>query len=62
MMKRAQEQTPPHPSLPDLIERAQNALAKSDVKEMQEVFHALYPFIGEAGKPQIRFVKSGITL
>lgn len=62
MMKRAQEQTPPHPSLPDLIERAQNALAKSEVKEMQEVFHALYPFIGKEGKPQVRFVKSGITL
>ena len=61
MMKRAQEQTHPHPSLPDLIKRAQDALAKSDVKEMQEVFHALYPFIGE-GKPQVRFVKSGITL
>jgi molecular chaperone DnaK len=62
MMKRAQEQTPPHPSLPELIERAQNALAKSNVKEMQEVFHALYPFLGEEGKPQVRFVKSGITL
>jgi molecular chaperone DnaK len=62
MMKRALEQTPPHRSLPALIERAQNALAKSDVKEMQEVFHALYPFIGEEGQPQVRFVKSGITL
>ncbi len=62
LIKLAQEKTNAHPSLPGLISRALDALAKSDVKEMQEVIHALYPFIGEEGKPQVKFVKSGIML
>lgn len=62
LIKRAQEKSHLNSSLPNLIKRSQDALAKSDVKEMQEVFHALYPLTGDEGKAQVRFVKSGITL
>ncbi len=62
LIKLAQEKTNAHPSLPGLINRAQDALANSDVKEMQEVIHALYPFTVEEGKPQVKFEKSGIML
>ena len=62
LIKRAQDKAQLHHALPDLINRAQEAIAKSEVKEMQEVLYALYPFTEEEGKPQVRFMKSGITL
>ncbi|CUI18027.1 putative chaperone protein dnaK [Candidatus Protochlamydia naegleriophila] len=61
ILQQAQEKQNPHPSLPALISRAQDALAKSDIKEMQEVFWAIRPFIWH-GKTQVKFVKSGIML
>jgi molecular chaperone DnaK len=61
ILQQAQEKQNPHPSLPALISRAQDALAKSDIKEMQEVFWAIRPFIWD-GKTQVKFVKSGIML
>ncbi len=62
LIERAQQKPNAHSSLPTLINKAQVAVANSDVREMQEAFHALYPFTKEEGKPQIRFVKSGITI
>lgn len=61
IIQQAQEKQNPHPSLPALINRAQDALARSDVKDMQEVFWIIRPFIYE-GKVQVKFVKSGIML
>ncbi len=61
ILQQAQEKQNPHPSLPALISRTQDALARSDIKEMQEVFWAIRPFIWD-GKTQIKFVKSGIML
>jgi mannitol-1-phosphate/altronate dehydrogenase len=61
IIQEAQEKQNPHPSLPALISRAQDALAQSNVKEMQEVFWVIRPFIWE-GKAQVKFVKSGIML
>lgn len=61
LIQQVKEKAHLHPTLPDLINRAQDALSKLDVKEMQEVIHALYPFT-EIEKQQFRFVKSGITL
>lgn len=62
LIKQVQEKAHLHPTLPDLINRAKDALAKLNVKEMQELIHALDPFTEEEGKHQVRFVKSGITL
>ncbi|MGC2595239.1 MAG: Hsp70 family protein [Rhabdochlamydiaceae bacterium] len=61
ILQQAQEKQNPHPSLSALISRAQDALARSDINEMQEVFWAIRPFIWE-GKTQVKFVKSGIML
>lgn len=62
LIKQAQEKGINHPSLPGLIDRAQSAMAESDVSEMQEVIHVLYPLVYEKGKPAVKFVKSGIML
>ncbi len=61
LIKQAQEKQNPHASLPDLIKRAQESLARSDISEMQEVIQAMHPFVWE-GKTQVRLVKSGIML
>lgn len=61
IVQQAQEKQNPHPSLPPLINRAQDALVRSDIKELQEVFWIIRPFIWE-GKVQVKFVKSGIMI
>ena len=61
LIEQAQEKQNPHPSLSTLISRGQDALARSDIKEMQEIFWAIRPFIWE-GKTEVKFVKSGIML
>lgn len=61
VVQQAQEKQNPHPSLPALISRAQDALARSDIKELQELFCTIRPLIWE-GKVQIKFVKSGIMI
>lgn len=62
LIKRAQEKIHVHSALPDLIKRAQDALAKADIKEMREVLDALYTLTAGEGRAQVRFMKSGITL
>lgn len=61
LIEQAQAKQNPHSSLPALISRGQDALARSDVKEMQEIFWTIRPFIWE-GKAEVKFVKSGIML
>lgn len=61
LIEKAQEKQNPHSSLPALIARAKDALAESNIKEMQEIFWAIRPFIWE-DNTQVKFVKSGIML
>ncbi len=61
-IEQAQKKAHLHSSLPDLIKRAQDSVAKSDIREMQEAYYALAAFAEADCKPQVRFVKSGITL
>ncbi len=60
-IQRVQDKTHLHSTLQGLINKAQDALARLDVREMQEAVHALYPFT-QNDTPQFRFVKSGIML
>ena len=56
LIKRVQEKANAQSSWISLISRAQEALAKSDVMEMQEVIQALYSIAEGKGNPQIKFV------
>lgn len=47
LIEKAQAKQSLHPSLPVLISRAQDALVRSDVKEMQEIFWIIHPFVLE---------------
>jgi hypothetical protein len=61
IIKDIQEIITSDPSLPSLINKAQDALEKLDVIEMREALWELYPFVTEEKKSNVR-LRSGITL
>ncbi len=62
LIKQAQEKVHPNPSVPELIANAQDALAKLDLKLMQNAYEALYPFTMESKETEVRSIRAGITL